>query len=189
MIALGFTRADMAAQAGLTGSTSGDIVTMHAQPHRLSDARARLRACLSCAKSLDSFLPLPPRRPVALAHAMAWLAAHRPSIRSELDRLAGCAQLSLELRPRATPARSLRARAAARRAADDAADHLTCALRPLAATHRTHQSVLRFDALVPRAQTDRSLAQLSGLCPETFAPWQITATGPWPPFSFFEGPA
>ena len=182
MTAIGFAHASQAAASGFEFERAGRVATLF--DRNLPTPMERLAACMTCAARLNSFLPLPPRRPISATDATSWAKTRQAAIAAELARIEGFAQISVELTRKEPLGPGLRARAAAKRENSRAIDHLRRALSSESIHQRTLRRAVYVDALVQRTDTGMTRERLATLHPDIFQPWRITVTGPWPPFRF-----
>jgi len=188
MIALGFAPKDATAPLGLTAHRTQNVAILTVPEAQHASARDILRHLLLCHRSLPAFLPLAPRRTVALAVARNWVDKNELAIQDALAAVASHGQISIELLPRNKPDRTLRARAQARKQTELACRELLRILAPRDHRQTVTATRARFHALVGNDHTEVARCQ-DALRAGALSDWSITASGIWPPFCFSEGPS
>lgn len=195
---LGLTFEDAAPPAPLDILPMEGFALVAAQGSLAASARDRLGLQVLCSRTLPSFLPLAARESVEPATARAQLRDHGAAIAARLAALAGRRQITVHAVPAAPVAQAmtcgnpgrdwLRRRAA--RAADqaEAAADLNAILSDFGDVRvsRGRSDVHGHVLLAPANADDAALSGLAGRLAgrSALAAWQVSVTGPWPPFAF-----
>ena len=183
MIAIGITDADSAEAARLPHLHCGDLAVLYVDA--ATNTRNRMAACLRCAERLRSLLPLSQRNAVQLHSAVQWIQSHRSLAIAELNRLSGMAQLTMTFATQ--PGRSLRQRSAMRREAIELAEQVERLLSPSEMREAYRSGTLTLHAMLRRSGAAQWKGQLATLASDQH--FDAICVGPWPPFSFFNGPS
>jgi hypothetical protein len=198
VIVLGLTFEDAVPLAPLDILPVKGFALVAARCKLAASGQDRLRLQVLCSRTLPSFLPLAAREPVEPAAARAQLRDHGVAIAARLAALAGRRQITVHAVPAAPVAQAttsgdpgrdwLRRRAA--RAADqaEAAADLDAILSDFgdARVYRGRSDLHGHVLLAPANADDAALSGLAGRLAGQpgLAAWQVSVTGPWPPFAF-----
>ena len=183
MIAIGITDADSAESARLPHQRSDDLAVLYVDGAQIT--RDRMTASLRCAEQVRSFLPLSLRNAVQLHAAVEWVKSHHSLAIAELNRLSGMAQLTMTIAMQ--PGRSLRARSSTRREAIALAEQVAKLLSPYETRESYRSGTLTLHAMLRRSGAAQWKSQLATLASDRHL--DAICVGPWPPFSFFNGPS
>lgn len=190
MIAIGFSLSKRPTSLEMGSLGTNGAFVLHASEEKLRTPQERLKACVLCNDQMETFLPLAPKRPIAMIAAAEWAAQYAEHLRAELLRLAELTQMSIRISDPSGEDRksSLRARAEARQNASKLAAALGERLGASAMCVGGFSGQHSMHALVERKNVPKTLGQLAPSAPPMLPHGQVLVTGPWPPFHFFEGP-